>query len=183
MCLTIYIFCFNKTLTQTKIFPLANLFVQIYIFYLQKIKDRDFCFSTKKSAVRVVLSLNFILKIQLNWWKPFFAAAREKIFFVTHISGNKSIVFWPKRKGKPNQKFLKCDHYNGHDHSCSRSFLCYSFKLSKHASVCRKTSFLSKRRKNVLLLDYDFFQFLDIPKIFQFYKILILKFLQKSGYN
>ena len=33
MCMRIYIFCFKKTHTQTKKFPLANLFVQIYIFF------------------------------------------------------------------------------------------------------------------------------------------------------
>ena len=49
------IFFVSKTHThkQTK-FPLANLFVRIYVFSLQKIRDRGLCFSTKKSAVRVV---------------------------------------------------------------------------------------------------------------------------------
>ena len=45
---------FQKTHTQTKAFPLANIFVRIYSFFLQKIKDMAFCFSTKKSAVGVV---------------------------------------------------------------------------------------------------------------------------------
>ena len=36
----IYIYCFKKTHTQTKKFPLANLFVRIYVFSLQTIKDR-----------------------------------------------------------------------------------------------------------------------------------------------
>ena len=40
--------------TQTKKFPLANLFVRIYVFSLETIKCRALCFSTKKSAVRVV---------------------------------------------------------------------------------------------------------------------------------
>ena len=47
-------FRFKKTHIQTKKFPLANLFVRIYVFSLQKIKDRALCFSTKKSTVRVV---------------------------------------------------------------------------------------------------------------------------------
>ena len=50
----IYIFCFEKTHTQIKKFPLANLFVRIYVFFPQKVKDRALCFSTKKNAVRVV---------------------------------------------------------------------------------------------------------------------------------
>ena len=50
----IYIFCFKKTHRQTKKFPVANLFVRIYVFSLQTIKDRALCFSTKKSTVRVV---------------------------------------------------------------------------------------------------------------------------------
>ena len=33
MCMRIRIFCFKKTHTQTKKFPLANLFVQIYVFF------------------------------------------------------------------------------------------------------------------------------------------------------
>ena len=48
-------FQFKKTCTQTKKFPIANLFVQIRTFFsLQTINDRALCFSTKKSAVRVV---------------------------------------------------------------------------------------------------------------------------------
>ena len=47
-------FVSKKTHTQTKKFSLANLFVRIYFFSLQTIKGRVLCFSTKKSAVRVV---------------------------------------------------------------------------------------------------------------------------------
>ena len=54
-CMRIYIFCFKKTFTQIKKFPLANLFVRIYDFFLQTIKSRTLCFSAKESAVRVVL--------------------------------------------------------------------------------------------------------------------------------
>ena len=53
MCMRIYIFCFKKTQTKTKKISLANLFIRIYIFSLQTIKDRAICFSVKKSAVRV----------------------------------------------------------------------------------------------------------------------------------
>ena len=50
-----YIFRFKKTCTQTKKLPIAILFVQIRTFFsLETIKDRALCFSTKKSAVRVV---------------------------------------------------------------------------------------------------------------------------------
>ena len=50
-------FLFQKPHPQTKRFPLANLFVRIYVFSLQTIKDRVLCFSTKKSAVRVVFKV------------------------------------------------------------------------------------------------------------------------------
>ena len=51
----IYIFCFKKAQTQTKKFPQANLFVGIYVFFFQKLKSKALiCFSTKKSAIRVV---------------------------------------------------------------------------------------------------------------------------------
>ena len=94
----IYIFYFKKT--QTKKFPQANLFVQIYVFSLQKVKDRPPCFSTKKSAVRAVFKCKLYFKNSIKLIKKiFFAAARVKIFFVTRISGNKSIIviffFWP----------------------------------------------------------------------------------------
>ena len=39
----------NKKISNSKFIRI----VQIYIFSLQKIKDRAFCFSTKKSAARV----------------------------------------------------------------------------------------------------------------------------------
>ena len=86
-------FLFQKN-TQTKKFPLANLFVQIYVFSLQKVKDRPLCFSAKKSAVRVVFKFKLYLKNSMKLIKKFFffAAARVKIFFVTRISGNKSII-------------------------------------------------------------------------------------------
>ena len=85
-------FLFQKN-TQTKKFPLANLFVQIYVFSLQKVKDRPPCFSTKKSAVRAVFKCKLYFKNSIKLIKKFFsAAARVKIFFVTRISGNKSII-------------------------------------------------------------------------------------------
>ena len=46
MCMRIYIFCFKKQ-TQTKKFPLANLFVGIYVFLLQSITDRAVKFMKK----------------------------------------------------------------------------------------------------------------------------------------
>ena len=49
MCMRIYTFCFKKT--QTKKFPLANLFVRIYFFSLQTIRERKV---PKKSSVKVL---------------------------------------------------------------------------------------------------------------------------------
>ena len=64
-------FLFQKN-TQTKKFPLANLFVQIYVFSLQKVKDRPLCFSAKKSAVRVVFKCKLYLKNSMKLIKKFF---------------------------------------------------------------------------------------------------------------
>ena len=47
-------FLFQKTHAKKK-FPLANLFLRIYVFSLQAIKDKDSLFFNKKSTVRVVL--------------------------------------------------------------------------------------------------------------------------------
>ena len=46
-------FFVSKKRTQTKKLSLANLLVRIYVFSLQKSKDRTLYFSTKKSAFRV----------------------------------------------------------------------------------------------------------------------------------
>ena len=54
ICMMIFIFCFKKTHTQTNKISQANLFVRIYVSSLQLTKVRALCFSTKKSAVRVV---------------------------------------------------------------------------------------------------------------------------------
>ena len=64
-------FLFQKN-TQTKKFPQANLFVQIYVFSLQKVKDRPLCFSAKKSAVRVVFKCKRYLKNSMKLIKKFF---------------------------------------------------------------------------------------------------------------
>ena len=68
----IYIFCFRKTHRQTKKFPVANLFVRIYVFSLQTIKDRALCFSTKKSAVRVVFRHSHSRKQEYYFFGPTF---------------------------------------------------------------------------------------------------------------
>ena len=54
-CVLEYIFFVSKkhTKKQKKV-PIVNLFVQIYVFSLQRIQNRDVCFSAKKSSVRVV---------------------------------------------------------------------------------------------------------------------------------
>ena len=85
---------FPKKLTQTKKFPLANLFARIYVFSLQTIKYRALCFSTKKGAVRVVFKCKLYLKNSIELTKKNFAFARAKIFFVSRISGNNSIIFF-----------------------------------------------------------------------------------------
>ena len=65
-----YILFVSKEHTQTKKFPLANLFVWIYVFLFKQ-----------KQIGRLIDKNNF------------FAAVRVKIFFVILISGNKSITF------------------------------------------------------------------------------------------
>ena len=75
VCMRIYTFCFQK---NTK-FPLANLFIWIYIFFLQKIWRFE--------------KFLKIWKIQLNYFFFFFAAAWVKIFFINRISGNISFFF------------------------------------------------------------------------------------------
>ena len=61
-------FLFQKTHThKQKKFALANLLVWIYVFSLQTIKDKALCFSTKKSAVRVVFKCKLCVEIQLHW--------------------------------------------------------------------------------------------------------------------
>ena len=89
----IYFLFQKKTHTQTKKLPLANLFVRIYVFSLQTITGRALCFSTKKSAVRVVFKCKLYSKSLIELIKKNFAAAQGKIFFVTRISGNQSTIF------------------------------------------------------------------------------------------
>ena len=75
-----------------KKFPLANLFAQTYVFSLQKIKDRALCFSTKKSAVRVVFKCKPYLKNSIELIKKNFRPP-GRFVFVTRISGNTSVIF------------------------------------------------------------------------------------------
>ena len=76
-------FLFQKN-TQTKKFPLANLFVQIYVFSLQKVKDRPPCFSTKKSAVRAVFKCKLYFKNSIKLIKNFFFCGRPGENFFRH---------------------------------------------------------------------------------------------------
>ena len=98
MCMRIYIFCFKKhTHTRTKL-SLANLFVQMQVFFHQKKKkDRAFCFSTKKVLVQQFFKCKIYFKnsnkLIIFFFFFFFVATQVKIFFVTYISGNKSIIF------------------------------------------------------------------------------------------
>ena len=92
---------FSKKLTQTKKFPLANLFARIYVFPLQTIKYRALCFSTKKGTVRVVFKCKLYLKNSI-----------KLTFFVTRISGNKSIIFfWPDHKKNTVVLIFLNNHY------------------------------------------------------------------------
>ena len=81
--------------TQAKKFPLENLFVRIYVFFLwNNKKGRALCFSTKKNAVSVVFKCKLYLKNSIELIKKTFAATRVKIFFVTRLFGNKSIFVY-----------------------------------------------------------------------------------------
>ena len=85
----------KKMQTQAKKFPLENLFVRIYVFFLwNNKKGRALCFSTKKNAVSVVFKCKLYLKNSIELIKKTFAATRVKIFFVTRLFGNKSIFVY-----------------------------------------------------------------------------------------
>ena len=91
----IYLLFLKKMQTQAKKFPLENLFVRIYVFFLwNNKKGRALCFSTKKNAVSVVFKCKLYLKNSIELIKKTFAATRVKIFFVTRLFGNKSIFFY-----------------------------------------------------------------------------------------
>ena len=91
----IYLLFLKKMQTQAKKFPLENLFVRIYVFFLwNNKKGRALCFSTKKNAVRLVFKCKLYLKNSIELIKKTFAATRVKIFFVTRLFGNKSIFVY-----------------------------------------------------------------------------------------
>ena len=91
----IYLLFLKKMQTQAKKFPLENLFVRIYVFFLwNNKKGRALCFSTKKNAVSVVFKCKLYLKNSIELIKKTFAATRVKIFFVTRLFGNKSIFVY-----------------------------------------------------------------------------------------
>ena len=91
----IYLLFLKKMQTQAKKFPLENLFVRIYVFFLWiNKKGRALCFSTKKNAVSVVFKCKLYLKNSIELIKKTFAATRVKIFFVTRLFGNKSIFVY-----------------------------------------------------------------------------------------
>ena len=98
-----------KENSHTNTLTLANLYVRIYVFSLHTVKDRALCFSTKKNAVRVVFKCKLYLKNSIKLIKKFFAAAQVNIFFVTRISGNKSIIFFGlKMKSCWNKRAMHC---------------------------------------------------------------------------
>ena len=91
----IYLLFLKKMQTLAKKFPLENLFVRIYVFFLwNNKKGRALCFSTKKNAVSVVFKCKLYLKNSIELIKKTFAATRVKIFFVTRLFGNKSIFVY-----------------------------------------------------------------------------------------
>ena len=73
-------FLFQK---KTNKFPPVNLCVQIYVFFLQKIKDRALCFWTKKSAVRVLFKCKLYLKNSIELIKNFFLQLPRWILFLS----------------------------------------------------------------------------------------------------
>ena len=90
--------CSSKILSEPwRIFScLKNffLFLEKNLKWTSALKGKTLCFSTKKSAVRLVFKCKHYLKNSIEFIKKKkkkIAVARVNIFFVTHISGKKSI--------------------------------------------------------------------------------------------
>ena len=90
MCVGIYIFV-SKKHTQTKKFPLANLFVGIYVFSLETIKDWALCCSTKKCAVRIVFKCKLYLTNSIK-------LITKNFFRHPHFRKQEFYFFWPENK-------------------------------------------------------------------------------------
>ena len=90
-------FLFQKTHTHThKTFTSKSIRTNASFFPSKKIKDRAFCFSTKKVLVQQFFKCKIYFKNSnklIIFLFFFFVATQVKIFFVTYISGNKSIIF------------------------------------------------------------------------------------------
>ena len=96
----------KNTHTQTKQFPLANLFLRICVFSLQTIKDRALCFSTKKSAVRVVFKCKLYSKYSIKLIFFFFLRPPGWRFFSSPaFPETRGITFFG----------LSNDYHNAHD--------------------------------------------------------------------
>ena len=91
-------FLFQKTHTHThKTFTSKSIRTNASFFPSKKKKDRAFCFSTKKVLVQQFFKCKIYFKnsnkLIIFFFFFFFVATQVKIFFVTYISGNKSIIF------------------------------------------------------------------------------------------
>ena len=90
-------FLFQKTHTHMhKTFTSKSIRTNASFFPSKKIKDRAFCFSTKKVLVQQFFKCKIYFKNSnklIIFLFFFFVATQVKIFFVTYISGNKSIIF------------------------------------------------------------------------------------------
>ena len=79
----ILIFFFKKTHTQTNKIPQANLFIQIYVFFLQTTNVRALYFSTQRSAVRVVFKCKLCLKNSIKLMIFIFLWPPGQIFYLS----------------------------------------------------------------------------------------------------
>ena len=91
-------FLFQKTHTHMhKTFTSKSIHTNASFFPSKKIKDRAFCFSTKKVLVQQFFKCKIYFKnsnkLIIFFFFFFFFFTQGKIFFVTYISGNKSIIF------------------------------------------------------------------------------------------
>ena len=90
-------FLFQKTHTHThKTFTSKSIRTNASFFQSKKKRDRAFCFSTKKVLVQQFFKCKIYFKNSnklIIFFFFFFVATQVKIFFVTYISGNKSIIF------------------------------------------------------------------------------------------
>ena len=91
-------FLFQKnTQKQQKNFHQQNHSYKFTFFFFQKTKNRALCFSTKKSAVRVVSKCKLYLKNSIKLIKKIFfqRPPGRRFFFIIRVSENKTFFFGP----------------------------------------------------------------------------------------